>query len=63
MQLFCLGLCGGVGLVGVNMALYAQTEPKIFSFEKHLIRELLLYGCDKKHGFFAHQSPYDKSTF
>jgi hypothetical protein len=32
MQLFCFGLCGNVGLVGVNVALYAQTEPKIFSY-------------------------------
>jgi hypothetical protein len=38
MQLFCLGLCGSVGLVGVNVALYAQTEPKIFSILKEMLR-------------------------
>jgi hypothetical protein len=31
MQLFCFGLCGSVGLVGVNVAFYEQTELKIFS--------------------------------
>jgi hypothetical protein len=32
MQLFCFGLCGSVGLVGVKVALYAQSEPKKFPF-------------------------------
>jgi hypothetical protein len=53
MQLFCFGLCDSVGLVGVNVALYAQTEPKIFSAKNatHCLAKLALVQRIRRHDF------------